>query len=57
MAVYDWNKNGKKDVQDDYLEYNIYKNSSSGGGGDNSGCGCGLILAVLFILSLLGQCS
>lgn len=57
MAVYDWNKNGKKDIQDDYLEYNIYKNSSSGGGGDNSGCGCMLFIAALFILSLLGQCS
>ena len=25
MAFYDWNHNGKKDLQDDYLEYNIYK--------------------------------
>lgn len=25
MAFYDWNKDGKKDVQDDWLEYNIYK--------------------------------
>ena len=27
MAFYDWNKNGKKDIQDDWLEYNIYKKS------------------------------
>ena len=25
MAFYDWNKDGKKDVQDDFIEYNIYK--------------------------------
>lgn len=25
MALYDWNKNGKKDFGDDYIEYNIYK--------------------------------
>ena len=23
MAFYDWNKDGKKDVQDDFIEYNI----------------------------------
>lgn len=28
MAIYDWNRNGKKDIQDDYLEYNIYKQST-----------------------------
>ena len=28
MAFYDWNHNGKKDIQDDYLEYNIYKKST-----------------------------
>ena len=25
MALYDWNKNGKKDFGDDFIEYNIYK--------------------------------
>ncbi len=25
MAFYDWNKDGKKDIQDDFIEYNIYK--------------------------------
>jgi len=27
MAFYDWNHDGKKDFADDYLEYNIYKES------------------------------
>ena len=25
MAMYDWNGNGKKDMADDFIEYNIYK--------------------------------
>lgn len=25
MALYDWNHDGKKDWQDDYIEYQIYK--------------------------------
>ncbi len=32
MAFYDWNHNGKKDWQDNYIEYNIYKRST---GNDN----------------------
>ena len=28
MALYDWNHNGKKDWQDNYIEYQIYKNST-----------------------------
>ena len=36
MSFYDWNHDGKKDFVDDYLEYNIYKesteNNSSGSG-------------------------
>ncbi len=46
MAFYDWNKDDKKDIQDDFIEYNIYKqstqNSSHSSGNysnDNSGCG------------------
>lgn len=26
MALHDWNHNGKNDWQDDYIEYQIYKN-------------------------------
>lgn len=25
MAFYDWNQDGKKDLMDDYIEYNIYE--------------------------------
>lgn len=60
MALYDWNKNGKKDAADDFIEYQIYKdcmkpdtgNNSSG----NSGSGSWLIgfIIVMFILALLG---
>lgn len=28
MAFYDWNRDGKKDWQDNYIEYQIYKNST-----------------------------
>ncbi|MBQ7955517.1 MAG: hypothetical protein IJ282_07170 [Lachnospiraceae bacterium] len=28
MALYDWNHDGKKDWQDTYIEYQIYKNST-----------------------------
>ena len=28
MAFFDWNHDGKKDVQDDFIEYNIYKEST-----------------------------
>lgn len=35
MALYDWNQNGKKDVADDFIEYQIYKQSTSG---DKSNC-------------------
>lgn len=33
MALYDWNGDGKKDFKDDYIEYQIYKQST----GNNSG--------------------
>lgn len=29
MAFYDWNHDGKKDLTDDYIEYQIYKKSTS----------------------------
>lgn len=36
MALYDWNGNGKKDMQDNYIEYNLNKNSI-GESGNTSG--------------------
>ena len=35
MAFYDWNKDGKKDVQDDFIEYNIYKQSTQNNSNNN----------------------
>ena len=57
MAFYDWNRDGKKDVQDDFIEYNIYKQSTqnnnnnnyrSNGGMSNFGAGC-VTMASIFI--------
>lgn len=58
MAVYDWNNNGKKDVQDDFLEYNIYNESKNGDGvNDNSGCGAlGWFAVIMILLGLLSKC-
>ena len=65
MAFYDWNRDGKKDMVDDYLEYNIYKEStkdtdSSNYSGGSSGGYSSIFLIVLialFILNLLKECS
>lgn len=46
MALYDWNHDGKKDFVDDYLEYNIYKESTKDGGSTGSS---GVFLGKLFI--------
>ena len=29
MAFFDWNHDGKKDFRDDFIEYQIYKNTTS----------------------------
>lgn len=60
MALYDWNKNGKKDMADDFIEYQIYKecmkpgtvNGSSG----SRGSGTWLIgfIIFMFVLAFLG---
>ncbi|MGN0350120.1 MAG: hypothetical protein ACI4ES_00585 [Roseburia sp.] len=36
MAFYDWNHDGKKDFTDDFIEYQIYKDCTSGNS-SNSG--------------------
>ena len=66
MAFFDWNNDGKKDWQDDYIEYNIYKectkddninNNSSNNYSNNSGCGVwGWISIILIVLGLLSKC-
>ena len=63
MAFYDWNHNGKKDIQDDYLEYNIYKksteNKTNNSSSNSSGCLTLILigLAICFIISMFSQCS
>lgn len=72
MAFYDWNKDGKKDFVDDYIEYNIYKectkdndnsnsysssNYSNNNYSNNSGCGVwGWISIIFIVLGLLSKC-
>ena len=66
MAFYDWNGNGKKDFADDFIEYHIYKEStsnnkhvshSSGNGISNFGAILsvigGLVLQAIFYMILL----
>ena len=62
MAYFDWNKDGKKDVQDDFIEYNIYKQSTqnnsnnnynSGGGMSNFGAGCATVASIFIAAGIL----
>ncbi len=59
MAFYDWNHNGKKDMQDDYLEYQIYQQSmndnNTSGPSSNSGCGtgCGIWGWIIIIIAII----
>ena len=46
MALYDWNRDGKKDYVDNYLEYNIYTDSMNNNSYGSSGTG---FLGKLFI--------
>ena len=50
MAMYDWNGNGKKDSMDDFIEYQIYQQSTNHKGtssGSSSGSGVTLLLTIL----------
>ena len=62
MAFFDWNKDGKKEVQDDFIEYNIYKQSTqnnsnnnynSGGGMSNFGAGCATVASIFIAAGIL----
>lgn len=59
MAFYDWNRDGKKDAQDDFLEYNIYKestkntNNNHGSGMSSSGAGCATVISVFIAAGIL----
>lgn len=59
MAFYDWNKDGKKDAQDDFIEYNIYKQSAKNDNNSSNNSGCGTfwwIIVALALLSLFSKC-
>lgn len=65
MAMYDWNHNGENDMQDDYLEYMIYKdctndnNSNTNHSSYNSGSSFGMnvfvVIAVIVIFAFIGN--
>ena len=61
MAFRDWNHDGKKDWKDNYIEYNIYKNTmgknNSSSGYFSSGDGTstlGAIIGIIVVFLLLG---
>lgn len=61
MAFHDWNNDGKKDIADDYIEYNIYKESTKNNNTNNCsgnfGCGAsGWIMIILMVLLILSKC-
>ena len=51
MSLYDWNSDGKKNVTDDFIEYQIYKQSTSKNSNNNytprSGGGISTIGAIV----------
>lgn len=58
MAFYDWNHDGEKNLIDDYLEYNIYKEStknSGSSGGFLSRWFIGFVVICIF-LYIFGAC-
>lgn len=55
MALRDWNGDGNRNMADDFIEYQIYKDcndNSNGGGSGNGGC---FILIITVISGLFGQ--
>lgn len=63
MAFNDWNKDGKKDFVDDYIEYNIYKESTknnnnnnyqSNGKMSNFDAGCATVISIFIAAGIVG---
>ena len=61
MAFFDWDNDGDKDVFDDFIEYNVYKQSTqndnnyrSGKGVSNFGAGCGTVLTIIIAAAIVG---
>ena len=53
MAFYDWNNNGKKDLVDDYLEYNIYKECTKNIGPSGSSGSSSSLLIVFIVICII----
>lgn len=51
MAVYDWDHDGKKGIVDDYLEYNIFKESTKNSG--SNGGFLGMIFIIFFVFYVI----
>lgn len=60
MAFYDWDQNGKKDIVDDYIEYNIYEESTkntppvTNGGISTFGAIIGAALTIFITAAICG---
>ena len=62
MALFDWNQNGKKDMVDNYIEYQIYKNATenketnnySSGGTNGMSTFAALVAVIGGILIIIG---
>lgn len=58
VAFYDWNRDGKKNFADDYIEYNIYKestkNNNTNNYSNNSNSGCAFWFWFSVIMIILG---
>lgn len=52
MAMYDWNGNGRKDASDDFIEYQIYKDTTNGNNqvSHSSGNGMSTFGAILSVV-------
>lgn len=50
MALCDWNNDGKKDFVDNYIEYNVYKESTNNCDSDKSQIGFFGKLFIVFVV-------
>ena len=63
MAFQDWNKDGKKDIRDDFIEFDIYEQSNhknnnnyrSSRGISNFGAGCGTVITFVLSATITGS--
>lgn len=60
MAMYDWNGNGRNDMTDNFIEYQIYKdftsnNSTPRSSTNTSGSGFWIVLIIACIVSAFSE--